>query len=83
MVIEHVTDKSRLPNLISRYLNHNSDHMLLGVIQSAQPGSLHQIGAREGRLTKLISEKFNVPIRATLKHANTSFQLPDSHCGGG
>jgi 2-polyprenyl-3-methyl-5-hydroxy-6-metoxy-1,4-benzoquinol methylase len=65
IVIGNVVDKSRLNNPLSRFLVQNFDGTLMHLIRESNPRDIHEIGCGEGRLTRIISDQFDLSIRAS------------------
>jgi len=65
VVVGNVEDKANLKNPISKWLVQNFDNTLFDFLQTANPASIHEVGCGEGRLTSMIADRYNIPLRAT------------------
>ncbi|MCZ6673743.1 MAG: class I SAM-dependent methyltransferase [Verrucomicrobia bacterium] len=63
--IGNLTDKSNLSNPIARRLVSGFDASLFGALDKLNPQSLHEVGCGEGRLTRLIRNRYNIDVLAT------------------
>jgi len=65
IVIGNQVDKSELSNPISRRLVQGFDRALLKGLDSLQPKSIHEVGCGEGRLTRMMRERYRTEVLAT------------------
>lgn len=63
--IGNQVDKSNLSNPISRKLVTGFDEKLFNVLDRIQPTSLHEVGCGEGRLTRLIRDRYSIDVLAS------------------
>lgn len=63
--IGNQVDKSNLNNPISRKLVAGFDAKLFRVLDTIQPESLHEVGCGEGRLTRLVRDRYQLPVLAS------------------
>lgn len=63
--IGNQVDKSNLSNPISRKLVSGFDEKLFGVLDGLSPQSLHEVGCGEGRLTRLIRDRYGIDVLAS------------------
>lgn len=63
--IGNQVDKSQLKNPISRRLVEGFDRAALSALDSIQPKNLHEAGCGEGRLTRMIAERYGIEVLAT------------------
>ena len=63
--IGNQVDKSNLSNPISRKLVAGFDAELLQALDRIQPKSLHEVGCGEGRLTRLIRDRYQIDVLAS------------------
>ena len=65
IVIGNVVDKSKPPGRIAQRLVQGFDACLLRVARAANPGSIHEVGCGEGRITRMLAQEFTCPILGT------------------
>jgi 2-polyprenyl-3-methyl-5-hydroxy-6-metoxy-1,4-benzoquinol methylase len=67
ILIGNQVDKSALGNPVSRRLVAGFDAALLALIAAGNgtPGTVHEVGCGEGRLSRLLRDRLGVPIRAS------------------
>ncbi len=58
-------DKGNLKNPISRSLVRNFDDRFFDGVSSLSPRSIHEVGCGEGRLTRAMCERYQVPVHGT------------------
>ena len=63
--IGNQVDKSNLKNPISRRLVRGFDAAAQSALDGLSPQSLHEVGCGEGRLTRLIAERYGIEVLAT------------------
>lgn len=63
--IGNQVDKSNLSNPISRKLVTGFDEKLFSTLDGIQPTSLHEVGCGEGRLTRLIRDRYRIEVLAS------------------
>jgi len=63
--IGNQTDKSNLNNPIARRLVSGFDACLFGALDKLNPQTLHEVGCGEGRLTRLIRDRYGIDVLAT------------------
>ena len=63
--IGNQVDKSNLSNPISRKLVSGFDQKLFKTLDKIQPSSLHEVGCGEGRLTRLIRDRYSIEVLAS------------------
>jgi len=63
--IGNQVDKSNLRNPISRKLVSGFDEKLFGALDGLSPRSLHEVGCGEGRLTRLIRDRYGIKVLAS------------------
>lgn len=64
-MIGNQTDKANLNNPLARRMVEGFDRALLGQLRTWNPGTLHEVGCGEGRLTLKIQAELEIPVRAT------------------
>lgn len=65
VITGNTVDKEQLRNPIARRLVRRFDETLLGYLKFAEPTSLHDVGCGEGRVTRIVADRFHVPVRAS------------------
>ena len=63
--IGNQVDKSNLNNPISRKLVSGFDSKLFRALDALQPKTLHEVGCGEGRLTRLIRDRYKIQVMAS------------------
>lgn len=58
-------NKAELKNPISRRLVQGFDEALFSALDGLKPVSVHEVGCGEGRLTRLIAERYDLDVLAT------------------
>ncbi len=58
-------NKAELKNPISRRLVQGFDRALFSALDGLNPVSIHEVGCGEGRLTRLIAERYDLDVLAT------------------
>ena len=78
--IGNQVDKSNLSNPISRKLVAGFDEKLFKALDQVQPTSLHEVGCGEGRLTRLIRDRYQIEVLASdFSEALISENLQQDH----
>lgn len=62
ILIGNQVDKSNLKNPISRRLVQGVDKALFAALDTLNPASLHEFGCGEGRLTRLIRDRYQISV---------------------
>lgn len=65
IVTGNIEDKSKLKNPISKILVQRFDEVLFQLIEASDPGSIHEVGCGEGRITRKLTHEHKGPIRAS------------------
>jgi SAM-dependent methyltransferase len=65
ILIGNQVDKSNLKNPISRRLVQGFDQALFSALDDLSPQSLHEVGCGEGRLTRLIRDRYHISVLAS------------------
>lgn len=63
--IGNQVNKAELKNPISRRLVEGFDRALFSALDELKPVSVHEVGCGEGRLTRLMAERYRIEILAT------------------
>ena len=63
--IGNQVDKSDLRNPISRYLVNGFDAAIHSALDALEPEAVHEVGCGEGRLSRMIVERYGIDVLAT------------------
>ena len=65
IVVGNIEDRENPANPLSKFLIRRFDETLFRLLSAANSKSLHEVGCGEGRLTRAIATRFEIPIRAS------------------